>query len=231
MKNRDVAAEITLALKALGRGSRQGHRPSAQEDFGVYTGDLRRVVGDFKVQLKGAEGKAVHELALQLLGKKVTECRQVAYELIAGHKAARELLDVGRVERLGQGLDNWACVDNFCAYIAGKAWLEGRIPDAVVERWAVSSDLWWRRVAVVSTVALNNRSRGGRGDPSRTLMICERVAADPEIMVQKAISWALRMLVPWDREAVEGFLNRHRDRLSSLVLREVTRKLRTGKKN
>ncbi len=132
---------------------------------------------------------------------------------------------------LGQGLDNWACVDNFCAYIAGIAWLHGRIPDAVVERWAVSPDLWWRRVAVVCTVALNNKSRGGAGDTARTLRICQTVLGDPEIMVQKAISWALRMLVPWDRCAVEDFLERNRDEVSKLVLREVTRKLRTGKKN
>lgn len=231
MKSRDVADEITFALKAMGRGSRQEHRPSAQEDFGVYTGDLRKVVRDFKGRLKDADGETVHEIGLRLLGKQVTECRQVAYELISGHKAARELLDVERVERLGRGLDNWCCVDNFCAYIAGRAWLEGRIPDAVVERWAVSPDLWWRRVAVVSTVALNNKSRGGTGDTSRTLKICQTLVGDREIMVQKAISWALRMLVPWDRRAVEDFLERHRDQVSKLVLREVTRKMRTGKKN
>ncbi len=37
MKSCDIADEIVSALKEFGRGSRQGHRPSAQEDFGVYT--------------------------------------------------------------------------------------------------------------------------------------------------------------------------------------------------
>jgi len=115
MKSSDLADEITSSLKALGRGSRQGHRPSAQDDFGVYTADLRSVVKDFKRRLKDTDGETVHEIGRHLLKKNVTECRQVAYELISAHKAARELLDKDRVEELGQGMDNWACVDNFCS--------------------------------------------------------------------------------------------------------------------
>ena len=227
----NLADEITQELRSLGRGTRQGHRPSAQEDFGVYTPDLRGVVRDYKKQLKAEDGDAVYQLGLQLIGKNVTECRQVAYELIAGHRAARELLDVTRVEALGKGIDNWACVDNFCSYVAGFAWRQGQIEDDVVVKWSQSSDLWWRRVAVVSTVALNTKSRGGTGDPERTFMICEPLLDDGEVMVQKAISWALRELVPWDRNAVERFLVENRERISARVMREVTKKLETGKKN
>lgn len=106
MKSNDIADEIVSALKVFGRGSRQGHRPSAQEDFGVYTADLRSVVRDYKSRFRELDGEAVHEIGLLLLGKNVTECRQVAYELIAAHKAARELLDQNRVEELGRGMDN-----------------------------------------------------------------------------------------------------------------------------
>ena len=229
-KCRALADEITSALRALGRGSRQGHRPSAQADFGVYTADLRAVVRDFKARLKEEDGETVQEVGRHLLAEKVTECRQVAYELIAGHPGARELLDQARVETLGRGLDNWCCVDNFCYCISGPAWRDGRIGDAVIERWAKSRDLWWRRAAVVSTVPLNTKARGGRGDAKRTLGICRAVVRDKEITVQKALSWALRQLVPWDREAVEAFLVEHEEGLSSLVKREVKRKLQTGKK-
>ena len=228
---RDLADEITSVLKALGRGSRQGHRPSAQVDFGVYTADLRAVVRDFKNRLKGADGETVHEIGHHLLAKKVTECRQVAYELIAGHPGARELLDQERVEALGQGLDNWCCVDNFCYCISGRAWREGRLEDEVIHHWVTSPDLWWRRVAVVSTVPLNTKSQGGKGDAKRTLGICRAVVRDKEATVQKALSWALRQLVSWDREAVEGFLAEHEEGISSLVKREVKRKLQTGRKN
>jgi len=130
------AAELVEKIrKELGRGSRQGHRPSAQIDFGVYTGELRGVVRNFKKELKGESGEFVLQIANALIDENVTDCRQVAYELIAAHKPPRELLNEKVVIQLGQRLDNWCCVDNFCCYIAGAALREGRISDSLIEKW------------------------------------------------------------------------------------------------
>ncbi|MEM8716977.1 MAG: DNA alkylation repair protein [Cyanobacteria bacterium P01_G01_bin.4] len=231
MNPTQLSKQIMEELKALGRGSRQEHRPSAQRDFGVYTADLRGVVRRHKQSLKSQDAEFVLSLAHSLIDQNVSECRHVAYELIAAHSAARETLDQPTVESLGRGIDNWACVDTFCAYVAGAAWRAGHVPDDMFDSWAASEDLWWRRAAVVSTVALNTKSRGGTGDKVRTLRMCEKLVLDPEIMVQKAISWALRELVPWDRDAVEHFLLAHQETVSARVRREVRRKLDTGKKN
>jgi len=70
-----------------------------------------------------------------------------------------------------------------------------------------------------------------RGRNSLTLKVCKALISDPEIIVQKAISWALRELVPWDRSAVETFLDQHDENIAALVKREVMKKLVTGKKN
>lgn len=223
--------EIKNALETLGKGSRQGHRPSAQKDFGVYSADLRGVVKTYKTRLRDEPAEIVLTVANELIDQNITESRQVAYELIAAHKAARESLSEERIEHLGRRLDNWCCVDNFCSCIAGPAWREARIDDSKVKDWSRSEDMWWRRVAVVCTVALNTKSRGGKGDPARTFTVCEQVLADPELMVQKAISWALREVVSWDRDAVVGFITQHEANISALVKREVRKKLDTGKKN
>ena len=45
------------------------------------------------------------------------------------------------------------------------------------------------------------------------------------------MSWALRELVPWDKQAVEGFLEEHDGVLVARVKREVRNKLETGLKN
>lgn len=231
MDAQTIADDITLSLKALGRGTRQEHRPSSQRDFGVYTPDMRSVVRDYKSRLVAESADDVYATALKLREKNVTECRQAGYELIAGHKGARESLTPKRIEALGQGIDNWACVDGFCCTLVGRAWREGRVSDATIMRWSKSQDLWWRRAAVVATVPLNIKSHGGVGDTVRTLMVCEALLGDKEIMIQKAISWALRTLVPWDRESVQAFLVEHSGSVSARVRREVTHKLQTGKKN
>jgi len=122
-------------------------------------------------------------------------------------------------------------VDGYGIYITGAAWLRGRIRDADVRRWAKSEDLWRRRAALVSTVVLNTKSHGGQGDSRRTLAVAELLIDDREDMVVKALSWALRALVPWDRAAVESFLTEHDARLAARVKRETRTKLRTGRKN
>ena len=226
-----LAMEIHDTLKSLGRGSRQGHRPSAQDDFGVYTQDLRAVVRTFNKRLKTLSGDELFQLGVELLGFNNTECRQTAYELIAAHRAARELLDDDRIEILARGLDNWACVDNFCITLVGEAWRTERIQDSTIEAWSRSQDQWRRRAALVATVPLNLTTHGGRGDSRRTLHICTILVADQSDTVQKALSWALRCLVPWDRPAVKQFIIDHEAELPTRVKRELRRKLETGKKN
>lgn len=157
--------------------------------------------------------------------------RGPAYEVLAGHQSAFDSLGAAEIEALGQGIDSWKAVDEFARVLSGPAWLRGQIPDDVITRWAHSRDLWWRRAALVSTVALNMRSHGGPGELTRTLAVCRLLAADPEDMVVKALSWALRELVPHDPQAVEAFLQEHESVLAARVKREVSNKLVTGLKN
>lgn len=135
------------------------------------------------------------------------------------------------MERLAGPLGSWYATDTFGPYVAGPAWLAGGVSDADVVRWATSPDLWWRRTALVATTFLNNKSRGGNGDARRTLMVAELLVDDREDMVVKAMSWALRMLVSWDAEAVRAFVAQHEHRLAARVKREVRTKLETGRKN
>ena len=205
--------------------------PSSMEVLGVPVPPLRRVVRRLSREFKQASPDDVMGLGRMLLDTRIHEARQVAFELIGGRHDLIAGLDGPTVEALGAGNDNWASVDCFCVSITGQAWRDGRVVDADVRRWAASEDRWWRRTAVVSTVPLNMKSRGGRGDPSRTLDICARVASDRDAMVAKGLSWALRSLVPVDPDPVRSFIEEHGDGLQALVRREVTNKLSTGRKN
>jgi hypothetical protein len=157
--------------------------------------------------------------------------RLTAYELIACHPSGVAALTPDSLRRLGGGLADWGSVDAFACYLAGPAWREGRLPTRHVHAWLRSSNRWERRTAVVGTVALNVRARGGSGDVEKTLEVCRRVVADHDDMVVKAVSWALRSLVEWDPAAVAGFLKTHNAMLAARIKREVGNKLRTGRKN
>jgi hypothetical protein len=95
--------------------------------------------------------------------------RWQAYELIAGHQGAYHSLDAAQLERLGHGIDSWWATDAFARTLSGPLWRDGLVQDEVIVRWVRFTDLWWRRAALVSTVAFNVRSQGGKGDVARTL--------------------------------------------------------------
>ena len=141
-------------------------------------------------------------------------------------------LDLERLKQTGRKhLNSWDSVDVFSLYLSGPAWRKGQIEDADVHRWGQSDDRWWRRVALVSTVALNVKARGGTGDVARTIPVCRMLADDGDDMVVKALSWALRAALQHDRSAVEAFLLEYDHCLASRIKREVGTKLNTGRKN
>ena len=196
---------------------------------------VRKVRREHSRALRSADAAFVIELASELLARDRRNGRSglrwVAYELIRNHKPAFESLNDALLEELGQGMHSWDTVDDFSRTLSGPAWLQGLASDGLIRGWALSDDLWWRRAALVSTVALNMRSYGGTGDTPRTLAICDMLAADREDMVQKALSWALRELVWHDAAAVQSFLDTHDGYLAARVKREVRNKLATGLKN
>ena len=208
-----------------------GYFNTAMEILGVAVPDIRRAAQDAAGTLSGRPPEDVLAVAEALVDRGTLEGRQAAYELVALRKDVCALLGARALERLGRGNDNWGSVDAFASALTGPAWRNGRLRDSTIERWAGSTDPWWRRTALVSTVPLNLRSRGGTGDPDRTFRICEMLVDDPHPAVVKALSWALRSVVQHDPEGVSDFLRRHESVLARRVLREVQTKLDTGRKH
>jgi 3-methyladenine DNA glycosylase AlkD len=139
-----------------------------------------------------------------------------------------ESLSTDDLLSLGKGLNSWSSVDCFALYLSGPMWVSGRVSDKTITAWARSEDRWWRRTALVSTVALSRY--GSPDDLIRVKRICTLLAADRDDMVVKALSWALRELAKKHPEDASCFLATHQRILAARVTREVFNKLRTGLK-
>ena len=193
------------------------------------TPTIRAIRRRYSRQLKSAPAEFVLDVARGVMEASVH--RWVAFELIRGHGRAFNSIGELELEEFGQGINSWWSVDAFARTLAGPAWLRGQVSDDLIGRWARLDNRWWRRAALVSTVALNVRSRGGMGDVPRTLAVCRMLVDDHDDMVVKAMSWALRELVVHDDDAVRQFLSAHDDVMAARVKREVMNKLTTGLKN
>mgnify|MGYP001143151693 CR=1 FL=1 len=210
-----VASEIDRAVRSLEVRNAPG---------------IDRLRKSFSKRLSSCSGPFVLDVGRSLVGDYGYRSG-IGYELIRNHPDAFAGVGRSELEELGRGIDSWGSTDSFARHLAGPTWVRDQIGLEDVKSWAVSPDRWWRRAALVATVGLNSRASGGSGDAPRTLAVCRMLIDDHDDMIVKAMSWALRELIAWDRSAVVAFLNQHRDRLAARVKREVRNKLETGLKN
>jgi 3-methyladenine DNA glycosylase AlkD len=227
--------EIREALEDLAEPGRKDkikhYAPTSQEIIGVRSPDLRGLIKELKAKYKHWPAEDWIGLSKALVHTGIFECQVTGFELIAGSKKWLGAMKYEDAADLMCHLDNWASVDHFSVGIFGVLWRLGEVQDRHIQGLLESDNVWERRVAVVSTVSLNLKSRGGTGDTVRTVRVCEQVVDERHPMIWKALSWALRQLSRMDREAVESFLDMHGERMSKQVLREVRHKLEFGTKN
>lgn len=220
----------TVPTRSDARALAQELATEIETRHGAATAELRALRRHWSRRLRHADAVLVLAVARQLLREASEPRRWMVYELLNHHGPALRAIGRRELTWLGRGMGSWGAVDAFACYVAGPAWRQRQVPTRVVEGWARSPDRWWRRAALVSTVALNVATRGGSGDASRTLRICAMLVDDRDDMVVKALSWALRSLVSRAPDAVRGFLSQHETRLAARVKREVQTKLTTGLK-
>jgi 3-methyladenine DNA glycosylase AlkD len=189
---------------------------------------IRTIRKEFSRRIADAAPESVVQLALHLVDRNSDVLRFFSYELVNRHRPALEQLTASNLLKLGKGLNSWSSVDCFAMYLSGPLWAHSRISDRMIATWARSEDRWWRRTALVSTVALSRR--GNPGDLRRVLRVCGLLVADGDDMVVKALSWALREMAKKHPEEAMAFLEQHGHVLAARVIREVNNKLKTGLK-
>jgi len=204
--------------------------PTKMIVLGVKVPDLKNILKEFKPELKQISEKEKIKLIKDLVNTNILECQQFGFEIINGDKKLLHFLTENDAFAMKTNMDNWLSVDYFAGVIIGPLWREKIIPYKTIEQLAKSSDFWERRIAVVATVALNQKARGGKGDAEQTLKVCSLVKNDSNDMVIKALSWALRELAKIEKQAVIDFMENNNDCLSPRIKKEVGNKLIFGTK-
>jgi hypothetical protein len=134
---RALAAKIGAEIRALPRRSAP---------------DVRTIRKLYSQRIKDAEPGFILQVAGELAW--TYGYRSVPYELILYHKGADCNLEETLVTEHGRGIDSWGAVDSYARLLSGPARRDGLVSDQLIHTWARSQDRWWRRVALVSTVAV-----------------------------------------------------------------------------
>lgn len=201
--------------------------PTGGTILGITVPVLRAMVKEFFPTMKGLTVSDAVDMADLAFTSACREEMLFATFLLGRFKAKFEPAHWAKLNDWIDGIDNWETCDQLAMNVAGE--MIGRA-EAVqrgrwvrdLEKWAEAPNPWRRRFAVATTTVLNQK---GRSDAETALRVCERVIADADKSVQKAVGWALREACKSDAAAVFSLLKKHQGSMPRAVLREAAQKL------
>ena len=219
----DLVTMIRRSLReeadpALAPGQ-QAYMKSSMPFLGVRVPEVRRLT---KAAARSSRPADLEDLerAVRELWDEAThrEERYAATELTALRLAKGRLEFLPLYEHLAVTGAWWDHVDDVAHRIADLLDAHPGPTARAVRRWAASSDMWLRRLAIISQL-------GRRDRVDRTLLVevIEPNLADPEFFIRKAIGWALREVARVDPGWVQTFADQHD--LSPLSRREALKHL------
>ncbi len=153
----------------------------------------------------------------KLLASKIHEERLIALLILTSRfsssSPAQQKSIVDLYLNNTKNINNWDLVDLSASQIVGN-YLQGK-SIALLKKLALSSNLWERRIAIVSTFAFIRK-----GEYTATLTIATLLLNDTHDLIHKAVGWMLREVGKRaSKEALLGFLNDHAKTMHRTMLR------------
>jgi len=217
--SREFVTAVQLALAPLADPRRaQGMAAYMKHQFeylGIATPDRRDACSGL---VRSFEGNPI-EAAQALWRKKEREYQYVACDLLRRHASRLGGADLVQLEALVQSKSWWDTVDALVP-VFGDIVLHERSLAACMDQLIEADDFWLRRVAILHQLAWKDAT-----DEARLFRYCLQCAHESEFFIRKAIGWALRQYARIAPGAVRRFVERNRDQLSGLSIREATRHL------
>ena len=159
-----------------------------------------------------------YEVLEALLESEWHECRLCSLLiLIEKYKREAELAVSFYLSHM-KGINNWDLVDLSAPYILG-SFLVGSKDRKILYQLAGSTNMWERRIAVVSTLMLIRH-----GQFNDTIRLAELLLDSRHDLMQKSIGWMLREVGKRDQDILVGFLEKYRRQMPRTMLRYAIEK-------
>lgn len=148
----------------------------------------------------------------KLLASPIHEHRFVALEILVARYERGDLAVFDFYLKHTKFVNNWDLVDTSAPYIVGQHLLTR--PRKILYHLAKSSDLWERRIAIVSTQMLIRA-----GEIEDTIAIAKLLLTDNHDLIHKAVGWMLREAGKQSAPALLRFIKQNYTALPRTTLR------------
>lgn len=116
----------------------------------------------------------------------------------------------------------WDTVDMLAIKVIGGMVLKYRSDlQPVMDKWIDDDNMWIRRTAIIHQLSYKSETN------SQVLFrYCLKRCHEKEFFIQKAIGWSLREYAKTDKQNVKTFVNKNKDRLAPLSIREALKHIK-----
>ena len=194
----------------------QGFFKTKPGEYGAGDVFLGITVPEIRKTAKNFSSLSITEIQ-KLLASKIHEYRLVALEiLVMQYEETKNFKLKSKIVQAyiknSKRINNWDLVDLSAPYILGDWFLKR--DKTLLYRWAVSKNIWQRRIAIISTFEFIRNNQF-----TDTLKISKILLLDKHDLIQKAVGWMLREVGKKSLKIEKSFLNKHYKKMPRTMLR------------
>lgn len=198
------------------------------EKMSAYMQNKFVFAGIPKPKLKELIKPLVHEtvkeqldwnLVLELWKCEQREAQYIALEYLQKHRKQLTATDINQLKIMIVEKSWWETVDTIDAFIGDLVRMDDSLNDVMLE-WAVSDNIWLRRVAI----DFQQEYKDDTNVDILEKIIVANLGSD-EFFINKAIGWSLRDYSKVNPAWVIDFIGRYREKMAPLSIKEASKYL------
>ena len=188
------------------------------EYIGIKTPERRKIFKNFFKEYKNEE-KIDWEFVNKCWENKHREFQYIAADYLKNMKDKLTIDDIPKFKRLILKKSWWDTIDNLDMTIGTLALKDSNVNKILLE-WSLDENIWLRRIAINHQLLRKEKTNAELLEK-----ILKNNLGQTEFFINKAIGWALRDYSKTNPEWVKNFIEKNRENMAKLSIREASKYL------
>ncbi len=184
--------------------------------YGIPTPKRKEVYNDFIKSEK--KSKVINwEFLDKCYEDKHREFQYLVYDYLLAKKQYLSFEDIPKIKNYITTKSWWDTIDFLCKAIGDIELRDSRVKELMVD-WSKSDNIWLKRSAIEHQLGLKDKT-----DAKLLEQIIINNFGSDEFFINKAIGWALREYSKTNPNWVKNFINKYKDKMNSLSIKEASK--------
>lgn len=186
--------------------------------YGIAASDRRNLYKDF-LKTEKKQGSIDWEFINQCYSDAHREFQYLAYDYLLAMKKQVCFEDISAVKGLVMAKSWWDTVDMLAQVVGNIALKDSRVEEEMLA-WSREENIWVQRIAILYQLRFKEKT-----NTTQLVQILLNCVGTNEFFINKAIGWALREYSKTNPDWVRDFLEKYREQMANLSIREASKYL------